>query len=485
MSIIINFCMGASQEEKAGEIVARMDRLPTWAFDYIFLWIVGIGELFTFFDIFNINVSFIQTAVTLFHVPPSKAAPLLGPVVLGNLIGYVVGSLALSPLSDRIGRRNMLMITMIITALGSAFNAVSFNYATFFLARFITGIGIGADLAVVNTYIGEVAPTKYRARYVSLVFTFSTLGAFLGIWIGLLLTTPPAPFPNGLPFALGGFGIFATDGWRIMYAIGALLAIIGILLRVRLPESPRWLISKGRMIEAENIVSAMERKVSKKGLQLPPIPSIVRPVMKASNMPYTEVLRNKLYLKRLAFLLPMWFLAYTTVYSIASGLTSLLTAVGYSTPEAGIISAIGVFGFVLVGPIAFLYGDKIERKFWLGIGAALTVVGGLIVGITSNILIDLLGSIILFFGFNIWVPIAYTWTAESFPTRARTSGFALNDGIGHLGGGIGVVAVTALAVVLPAIQLFGVIVTFMVIAAIIALVLGHYTLNKRLDEISP
>ncbi|MCY0860660.1 MAG: MFS transporter [Sulfolobaceae archaeon] len=473
------------QEERAGEIIARMDRLPVWAFEYIFIGIIGIGELFTFFDIFNINVSFVQTAVTLFHVSPAKAAPLLGPIVLGNLIGYVIGSLVLSPIADRIGRRDMLMITMLITGIGSAFNAVAFDYISFFIARFITGLGIGADLAIVNTYISEVSPKRYRARYVSLVFAFSTLGAFLGIWVGLLLTTPPAPFPLGLPFALGTTGIFATEGWRIMYAIGALLAFIGVAIRVRLPESPRWLISKGRIEDAENIVKNMEEKVAKKGVQLPPLPAIIPPIGKVESVPYSEIFKNGLYRKRLAYLLPMWFLAYTTVYSIASGLTSLLTAEGYGVSEAGMISALGVLGFVLVGPVAYLLGDNIERKYWLGIGALLTVIGGVLVGLTSNIVVDILASIVLFFGFNIWIPIAYTWTAESFPTRARTSGFALNDGLGHLGGGLGVVGITALAVSLSALELFGVIAAFLVIAAIIALTLGHETVDKRLDEISP
>lgn len=106
-----------------------------------------------------------------------------------------MGSLLLSPLSDRIGRRNMLMITMAITGLGSLYNAFVNDYPNFLLARTITGIGVGADLAVVNTYIGEVAPLNGRAKYTSFVFLFSTLGAGLGLWLGLLLTTPPAPFP--------------------------------------------------------------------------------------------------------------------------------------------------------------------------------------------------------------------------------------------------------------------------------------------------
>lgn len=475
----------SKEELKGAQIIARMDRLPSWAFNYILLGIIGVGELFTFYDIFNINVSFIQTAITLFHVTPEKAAPLLGPIVLLNLLGYAIGGLILSPIADRIGRRNMLVITMLIMGLSSFANAAANNYLTFLIARTITGVGVGTDLAIVNTYIAEVAPTRLRARYVSLVFIFSAFGSFLGIWLGLLLTTPPAPIPQGLPIALGTSGYFATNGWRVMYIIGGVLAVIGIILRFELPESPRWLISKGRIEEAERIVNRMEERLIKRGIQLPPIPSVLTFSKIEKPIPYTEILTRKLYLKRLAILLPMWFLAYTTIYSLAAGFTSLLTAVGYSPAEAGFIAAVGDIGFILCAIIAAEFGDRLERKFWLGIGAAITVIGGLMIATIPNIIIDVIGSIILFLGFNVWVPIAYTWTVESFPTRARSSGFALCDDIGHFGGGVGVVYVTSLATVLSILPLFGVIASFLVIAAIIAIVGGHYTLNRRLDEISP
>ncbi|QIW23568.1 MFS transporter [Sulfolobus sp. S-194] len=478
--------MSKEEGTKASEIIARLDRLPTWAFNYILLGIIGVGELFTFFDIFNINVSFVQTAVTLFHVSPAQAAPLLGPVVLGNLAGYVVGSLLLSPIADRIGRRDMLMITMLIMGLSSLYNAFAPNYINFLIARTLTGIGVGADLAIVNTYVSEVSPISYRSKYVSAIFIFSTVGGFLAIWLGLLFTTPPAPFPQGLPIALGGSGFFAVNGWRIMYIIGATLALVGLALRFRLPESPRWLESKGRISEAEMIVNLMEEKVTSKGYKLPSLPSLI-PVYKSSkSVPYSEIFTNSSYLKRFVILVIVWFLAYTTVYSIAAGLTSLLTAQGYSVSEAGMISAIGIIGFVLAAVIATLLGERLERKWWIGIGALVTVIGGMMIALTANPVIDGIGAIILFIGFNVWVPVAYTWTAESFPTRARTSGFALCDGVGHLGGGLGVVYITSVAVSLHStVELFGLIASFLVISAIIAMVAGHYTLGKRLDEISP
>jgi putative MFS transporter len=98
----------------------------------------------------------------------------------------------------------------------------------FVIARVITGIGIGADLAIVNTYLGEVAPRRGRARYTAVIFTMSACGAFFGIWGGLLLTTKSEHWPLGLPFALAGPSF--ESGWRWMYGIGALMALVAILL---------------------------------------------------------------------------------------------------------------------------------------------------------------------------------------------------------------------------------------------------------------
>src|SRR3954453_1018281 len=245
-------------------VLARLDRIDVWSLPFLFIGILGTGFLFTFYDIFDINVSFIQSCVGLKPgcTPETALASLKLPVVL-NLAGYVVGTLILSPMADRYGRRNMLMLTMALTGLGSLYNALAPDYTQFVIARVITGFGIGADLAIVNTFIGEVAPRRSRAKFTSLIFVMSALGALLGIWLGLVLTTKAAPWPTGLSFAQAGPGF--ENGWRWMYAVGAVLALIAVLLRIELPESPRWLIGRGRNAEADAVVSEMERVASRHG----------------------------------------------------------------------------------------------------------------------------------------------------------------------------------------------------------------------------
>src|SRR5581483_9276171 len=188
-------------------ILARLDRISVWSMPFMFVGIIGLGFMFAFYDVFDINVSFIQSCVALKHgcTPANAETALRVPVAL-NLAGYVIGALALAPLSDRFGRRNMLLFTMLLTGLGSLYNALAPDYTQFVIARVITGIGVGADLAIVNTYVGEVAPRRTRARWISVIFIMSSLGALLGIWLGLFLTTPSAPWPHGLPFAQAGVG---------------------------------------------------------------------------------------------------------------------------------------------------------------------------------------------------------------------------------------------------------------------------------------
>src|ERR1700730_3063541 len=357
-------------------IVARQDRIPIWSLSYLFIGIIGIGFLFTFFDIFDINVSFIQTCVTLVSgCTPQTSANYLGLPLLLNLSGYVVGALILSPLADRFGRRDILLATLIITGIGSLYNAFVTDYANFIIARTITGIGVGADLALVATYIGEVAPSNGRAKYTSLIFIMSSLGAFFGIWLGLFLTTPATPFPLGLPFAVAGAGF--ENGWRWMYGIGALLALVGILLRFQLPESPRWLISQGRIEEADQIVNDMEQRAMKRLTNLPPVGSELHFHTGEKNATYMEILGNPVYLRRTLLLFSMWFIAFITVYTIGVGITTILSTLGYPPPEAGMVAAVGVFGFIAVAVFDYRFGEALERKYWLPIAAVLTIIGGL------------------------------------------------------------------------------------------------------------
>ena len=471
--------------DEAKGVLARLDRIDAWSMPVLFVGIIGLGFLFTFYDVFDINVSFIQTCTALKPgcTPANALNTIRVPIAL-NLAGYVVGTLLLSPLSDKVGRRNMLLVTMLLTGVGSLWTALAPDYTNFVLARVLTGMAIGADLSIVNTYVGEVAPRRNRAKWTSVIFINSALGALLGIWLGLFLTTPATPWPHGLPFAQAGPGF--ENGWRWMYAIGALLALVAVVLRVELPESPRWLVGQGRVDEADRVVTAMEERASRRG-ELPPVPDDVTVEIPAPGgyVSFGHVLGNATYRKRVLVLVSVWFFAYVTVFAISAGGTSLLTALHYPPPEAGVIQAVGAFGFLACALFAVRYAERLERKLWLPIGAFITVIGSILVaeaGTTTAI--AFVGMAIVFFGFNVWVPMTYALSAESFPTRARVTGFGLVDGIGHLGGGIGVLIIAPLIPHMSVLGAFLLVAGFLVVAAVI----GQFTLNtraRRFEDLSP
>jgi MFS transporter, putative metabolite:H+ symporter len=467
------------------QLMARLDRLQSWSLSPSFLVIIGLGFLFTFYDIFDINVSFVQTCTQLVRgcTPPTALARLPMPTAL-NLAGYVIGALILSPVSDRIGRKNMLLITMLMTGLGSLYSALSPDYVNFTISRVLTGVGIGADLAIVNTYISEVSPLRSRAKFTTVIFINSALGAVVGIWLGLFLTTQRAPWPAGLPFALASATF--SDGWRWMYGVGAILALVAIALRFELQESPRWLIQRGRVAEAREVVEHMEARDGRAG----PLPDpVTRQVPthwpSASSVPFLDLLANPLYLRRVVLLFALWFVGYITVYAFAAGFTSVLASLRYSPPEAGVITAIGTLGFVGEAVTMSFLVEKLERRYWLPIAAVVTVAGAFLLATAgSRADVGFAGAILIFAGFNLWVTPTFALTAESFPTRARTTGFGLVDGTGHIGGSIGILVLAPLIPHLSVLSALMLISCFLIIAAILAQFTTH-TRARVLEQVSP
>jgi MFS family permease len=148
-------------------------------------------------------------------------------VVSVLLLGAVAGALASGPVSDRIGRRAILGLLGVIFTVGIAITAVADAYGTMLVGRIIMGVGVGGVSATVPTYLGEIAPAHIRGRIL-------TLNQLL-IVIGLL-----AAYLVNLAFS-------GTGDWRAMFWIGAIPSALLALVSLRLPESPRWQFSHGRV----------------------------------------------------------------------------------------------------------------------------------------------------------------------------------------------------------------------------------------------
>src|SRR6185312_13375057 len=117
----------------------------------------------------------------------------------------------------------------------------------------------------------------------------------------------------------------------------------------------------------------MEKRASRKQT-LAPVGADVPMPTREPRAGYTEILSNPVYLRRVLLVLAVWSFAYVTVYTIAAGFTSVLSALGYIPPEAGLIAAIGALGFIACAIFAYFFSERLERKTWLPIGAAITLV---------------------------------------------------------------------------------------------------------------
>ncbi|HIY64906.1 MAG TPA: MFS transporter [Candidatus Agrococcus pullicola] len=466
-------------------LLHRIDRFPRWGLSIVSVITIGLGMMFVQYDIFNINVSFVQTCAQIVDgCSPATSDLFIGLPVFLSLVGYGVGALLLGPLSDRFGRHSLLIIAMVITGIGSLYSALSINETHFALSRLVTGIGIGADLAIINVFVSEVSPRRMRGRYTSVLFFMAALGAALGIWLGLYLTTPMTPWPQGLPFALASESF--DTGWRWVYGVGAILAGISLVLRVALPESPRWLIEQGRHEEASTVIVRMEALATRRSSLLPEDTAATLPPEPSGGTlrAIRELMTSPRYLQRLIILGVAWLLGYITIYAFAGAFTSVLVRQGLTAAEAGMVSAVGLSGFIAAAIVARYVVDRVERKWWMLIGSLITIIGALVVAFgNGSPFVMFGGAVVLFFGQNIWVPAQYALTAESFPTRFRTSAYALADSIGHVGGGLGVFLLVGVLSQFPLeITMLG-LVAFLVVGALVNL-LAPRTRDKALEDIS-
>jgi MFS family permease len=475
---------GQDRPRTEAQLVARLDRLPRRAVGFAATGIVGLAIFTVFYCNFDPNVSYLQTCTQIRPgcTPANAQSSLTLPVCL-FLLGYLIGGLTLAPLSDRFGRRRLMAVALGFAGAGSLVTALAGTYAEFVSGRAVTGVSMGTMLSVANTYVGEIAPARARARYTARTFVLCALGATIGIGIGLLLTTPAAPFPQGLPVALAGPGF--TAGWRWVYGIAVALAGAGLVLLTRLPESPRWLIEHGRLTEAENVIRRLEQRALRSGPLAAPAAEVTLPERAGRRAALLELAGERRYRQRMVLLFAMWFTGYATVFAYSTSSTVVLTSLRFTAPVAGMISAVGGLGFFVQALFSARWSETLERRYWLPAGAALTLIGAVVIAtLGRHIGWAFAGSFVIFFGFNVWVPPTFTLTAECFPTRFRSAGFGLVDGLAVSGGAVGVLVIAPLVPHLSTLQALLLISGFLVVAAVLAQFTPRAR-NRALEDLSP
>src|SRR5438270_6754313 len=200
----------------------------------------------------------------------------------------MIGSVLLAPLADRFCRRMLFQVSLIAYATLSLVTALSPNLGVFLMLRVLTGVGLGAELTLVDTYLSELLPSARRGRYVAWSYTFGLLAV---------------PVAGVLAKAANGT-ILGVAGWRWLLVLASAGGLAVWLLRRHLPESPRWLAATGNLVEADRVLTGIERQV---GASAPPVVEVIEPATQgpaATPMPGAP----GSYRRRAALLWVMWIL---------------------------------------------------------------------------------------------------------------------------------------------------------------------------------
>jgi MFS transporter, putative metabolite:H+ symporter len=378
-------------------IAARLNRLPITRTHRAITAIAGIGTFFDLFDIFLAGV--LGTVLTeQFHL--SKLAL---PAVLGSgFLGMFVGAVTLGTLADRIGRRRAFMATLGIYSIFTLAGAFATNASMLVLFRFLAGIGIGAEPPLVDAYLGEMLPPYARGRYSAIAYTFGFCAVPI---VGLLarVLVPVAPF--------------GIAGWRWLFVAGGLGAFVVWLLRQRLPESPRWLESVGRLEEADAITRHME-------LEVPPATALrasAEEQISSTSSTGWAALFHPDYRRRTIVLCIFHLFQTVGYYGFGTLVPLVLAAKGFTVIHSLTYTTLVLLGYPVGSALSVPIVERMDRKWLIVTGAILMAGFGLALGFAVST------AWIVVFGFsytvvsNLFSNAFHVFQAEIFPTFMRTT----------------------------------------------------------------
>lgn len=411
------------------DLPARLDRLPWGRFHTLLVVALGITWLLD-----GLEVTLAGSVAGALKDSPAlnlsnSQIGLAGAVYIA---GAVLGALLFGWLTDRLGRRKLFFITLLLYVGATAATAFSFNVWSFMLFRFLTGMGIGGEYTAINSTIQEFTPARYRGWVdLSINGTF-WLGAALGAGGSILLLDPQW---------VGG-----ELGWRLCFGIGAVLGLFILLMRLWLPESPRWLLIHGRSDEARRIVEEIEASLRRQGQDLPTYDSKPLRLHARGHTPLGEVFHTLFVSFRQRSLVGLTLLTAQAFFYNAIFFTYALVLTDFYQVPAEQVGwyvlplALGNFcGPLLLGRLFDVVGRRIMISLTYGISGVLLVISGYLFeqGVL-DVTQQAIAWMVIFFFASAAASSAYLTVAETFPLEIRALAIAVFYAFGTgLGGIIG------------------------------------------------
>ncbi len=382
----------------------RLDRLPVTGKHKRLLFGSGIGWALDAMDVGLI--SFIMAALAVhWGITPTQSSWLASVGFIGMALGATFGGL----LADKFGRRHIFALTLLVYGLATGASALATGLTLLIILRFFIGLGLGAELPVASTLISEFAPLKVRGRMVVLLEAFWAVG-----WI--------------LAAVIGTFVVGASEsGWRWALALGMVPALYALYVRLHLPESVRFLESKGRHEEAEEIVASFEAEVDEADIdRTTPAPTYSEEDVTATSI-WSKSLRG-----RTLALWTIWFCVNLSYYGAFIWIPSLLVADGFSLVKSFsftlIITLAQLPGYAAAGWLIEVWGRRSTLAIFL-VGSALSA--GFFGFANTEAMIILAGCLLSFFNLGAWGAL-YAIGPELYPTALRGRGTGAAAGFGRL-----------------------------------------------------
>lgn len=389
--------------------------------------LLGIAGLAWMFDAMDVGIlSFVIAALAVeWNLTPGQ----MGWIGSVNSIGMAVGALVFGVFADKVGRKKIFMITLLMFSIASGLSALTTTFLAFLILRFFVGMGLGGELPVASTLVSESVEAKERGRVVVLLESFWAAG-----W---------------LASALIAYFIIPDYGWRIALLITALPAFYAIYLRIKLPDSPQYTSKK---TESRSILQNIKEVWSKK------------------------------YARRTLMLWIVWFTVVFSYYGMFLWLPSVMVIKGFTLIKS--------FEYVLIMTLAQLPGyfsaawliERAGRKFvlvtyLLGTAASAFVFGSA----ESTTLLLISGMFLSFFNLGAWGAL-YAYSPEQYPTAIRATGSGMAASVGRIGGILGPLLVGSLVAAGYEIGwIFGIFCIAIVIGVLAVILLGTETKQVELE----